>query len=331
MSADGREVLFDQVSRDLHRIIAVASNGAKRRRTLLTLTSGALGLDVGPDGSLYVDQGSQHAEGLIWFTPSGRTSERWPIPASESSMLLLSDGRALTTVHSGGWRVIVVGRGLEPKPLLDTPLASDFPLAQVGPDRIALIGTAPNRKVALASMESGRIIGHVNGVDGESVRGLAATPDGKTLFYVQDRAVWAIPTAGGEPRRVRTGDDVAVDPAGGYLVIKTNETDGIRLFRVPWPQGDEQEIRIKPGPFRPVHSELSPNAVNADGRILLRVGTPVSWYWPMAILDQRTGESRSSRSFLRTCSAGVGEGMVGAITKANTINARLWRFRPLAH
>jgi hypothetical protein len=124
---------------------------------------------------------------------------------------------------------------------------------------------------------------------------------------------------------------VAVDPAGRYLVIKTNETDGIRLVHVPWPQGAEREIRIKPGPFRPGHYELSPNAVSADGRILLRVGTPASWYYPMAILDPSTGDLSVVEQTSQDMVSG-GWGADGrAVTKANAIEPRLWRFRPLAH
>ena len=49
----------------------------------------------------------------------------------------------------------------------------------------------------------GRIVRRLKGVEGSEVGDLAASPDGKTLYYVASRSVWAIPATDGQPRAGR--------------------------------------------------------------------------------------------------------------------------------
>lgn len=56
VTPDGQSVLFDLPSGNLHQITAVPRDGSDAVRVVATLTSRPLNLDVGPDGSLYVDQ-----------------------------------------------------------------------------------------------------------------------------------------------------------------------------------------------------------------------------------------------------------------------------------
>ena len=97
--------------------------------------------------------------------------------------------------------------------------------------------------------------------------------------------MWAIPEAG-EPKELRAGDAIAVDPAGKFLLVEVGETPVIRLIRVPLDGSREQEIpRGETG--RPA-SALTPNAIGRDGRILTPMGGS-TWNWPAGILDPSTG------------------------------------------
>ena len=327
VSADEKRILFDFVARDLHRIVAVPSDGSNNVRTLVTLTSGAMGLDVGRDGSLYLDQGSQPSE-LLWFAPATGRLDRMPVPESAGPPLVLSDGRVLVTTHAGGWRVLVAS-GSEARPLIDTPAETNAPMVQMGADRVALVlGTTPKRKVVLASITTGQIVGTIDGIDAEKIQQLAATPDGKTLFYVADNFVWAIATEGGPPRRVRRGDGVAIHPDGKYLVIKLDERERVRLVRMAWPSGAESPLRVNEGPLRIAFGDFTPNAIARDGRILVRVGSAASWYYPIAILNPETGAlSRVGSTFEDMLAGGwAPDGRV--VTKTSAMHASLWRYRP---
>jgi eukaryotic-like serine/threonine-protein kinase len=329
VSPDGKHVLFDLMAHDLHRIVAVPTDGTQGLQTLITLTSGALGIDMGSDGSLYVDQGSQPTQ-ILWYSPETGRTERLTVPNGAAAALALSDGRVLMPAHAGGVRVLMMALGREIRPFVDTPEETRGPLAQVGPNHVALVlGTAPKRQLVLASRTTGQIVGRIDAIDAERVEQLAATPDGKTMLYTADKYVWAIATAGGPARRIRRGDAVAVHPDGTYLVIQINEQDAVRLVRVSWPDGAESEIPIKGGPVRVRSAPLSPNAIARDGRITLRVGVSTSWYDPAGILDPRTGAiSMIGAANEDMLTAGWStDGRV--VARANATFASLWRFTPL--
>jgi hypothetical protein len=330
VSADGKEILFDLIARDLHRVVAVPSDGSNGMRTVVTLTSGAMGLDVGRDGSVYVDQGSQPSE-VVWYAPATKRFERMPVPKSEGGVLALPDGRVLVTTHAGGWRVLVVVAGQEARPLIDTPAETNDPMTQVGPDHVALVlGTAPNRKVVLVSTATGQIARTVDSIDAEKVQQLAATPDGKTLFYVADNIVWAVATDGGSPRRVGRGDAVAFHPGGKYFVVQLNERDGVRLVRMSWPAATESPIRINGDSLRVMQDLLAANAIARDGRILVRVCMASSWYCPTSILNPETGVLTMIGSTPEEDMVAGGWAPDGrVVVKANKTFASLWRFRPV--
>jgi hypothetical protein len=62
--------------------------------------------------------------------------------------------------------------------------------------------------------------------------------------------------AGGEPRKVRAGCYVAVDPAGRYLLVQVSENPIIRLIQVPLDGGAERELP-RTGTLRPAYRASS--------------------------------------------------------------------------
>jgi dipeptidyl-peptidase 4 len=68
----------------------------------------------------------------------------------------------------------------------------------------------PNSKPAIITTTDGMI---------ETATDVAISSDGKTLYYctnakdIERRHIWAVPTAGGEPKQVTTGSDIECNPA----------------------------------------------------------------------------------------------------------------------
>jgi hypothetical protein len=118
---------------------------------------------------------------------------------------------------------------------------------------------------------------------------LAASPDGNTLYYSSDRSIWSIAASGGTPQRITEGDSVAVDPNGKELVIKRDDKSGGQLFRVPVSGGAAREIALsRDWALAPM--PIGQSAVDRNGRILIPVSPPDSWFYRLAILDPASGQ-----------------------------------------
>ena len=74
-SADGESALFDLPSGNTYRIVSAPLNGSNTLQTILTVTKPIGILDVGRDGSLYLDQTDTSIETLRVSTDGG-TPER---------------------------------------------------------------------------------------------------------------------------------------------------------------------------------------------------------------------------------------------------------------
>jgi sugar lactone lactonase YvrE len=175
--------------------------------------------------------------------------------------------------------------GKDPVPLVNTAEETGSPVTNAGPGEIAfLIGPEPSRTIATATVANGRITRRIS-FDKGPITGLAASPDGATLYCVANGKVWAIAVAGGEPKEIRGGDSVAVSPDGKELLVQQAETT-VRLVRVPLDGRPEQEIPLT-GPLR-LFLQSNPGAIGKDGRILTPLGTS-TWYQPPGMLDPATG------------------------------------------
>jgi DNA-binding beta-propeller fold protein YncE len=135
-----------------------------------------------------------------------------------------------------------------------------------------------------------RLVDTVKGVPGYGLTGLAASPDGKTLYYVHANQVWEVPADSSRtPRKVEPGDGVAVHPVTGDLLIQRFETAGVRLYQLPRQGGPRKEIKAQAGPLRLAPSPIGARALDRNGRALVATASKDSWFWRPAVLDPAKG------------------------------------------
>jgi Tol biopolymer transport system component len=155
---------------------------------------------------------------------------------------------------------------------------------------------------------------------------MAASPDGKTLYYSSDGAVWAVSVDGGEPRKIGLGDNLAAHPNGKEIVATRDEGTRVGLYRIPVNGGAEQRI-----PFNTdllLRSLLSTAAIRSDGRIAITVLRPDSWWDEPAVLDPATGKVEKLNvpySGDALAPAWTADGRM--ISSGLLIEGSLWRFR----
>jgi hypothetical protein len=200
----------------------------------------------------------------------------------------------------------------------------------VGDGEVAfLAGSAPNRTIVIASAADGRIVRRLKGAKGAGATlSLAASPDGKTLYYAVSGTVWAIPATDGEPRKISAGESVTTDPRGRELIVQQVEKDSNRLVRVPLAGGAESTIPLQ-GELHLTWAPLSSRAVGKDGRIVLTVSAKDSWFWQTAILDPETGRIEKVPALQEADTyipCWTADGRILAV--AVPIRAAIWRFRP---
>jgi hypothetical protein len=335
MAATIDSVLFNLPSGNLHRIVAAPRDGSSGMRTLVTLTAQPDFLDAGSAGDVYVDQRSGEIAQILRYNSADRTTERTPLPGDERvlPLLPLPDGRALVPRIVGGKRrVMLMKRGAEPVSFVQTEEESNWPMAMIGAELVAIrLGTGSKSRIALVTASEGRIVRYLDLVAAPAVRMLAGAPDGRRLFYVSEQpgsaVVMAVSAEGGEPERIRAGDAVAVDPAGKYLVVQLSEGPAVRLVRMPLSGGPEEEIPIA-GPYRlaPFYN-LGPSAVAQDGRLAVRVTSQDSWFWPAAILNPVTGRLDLIAGGREDMYAPGWESTGRLITMSVGVRSQLWRFR----
>jgi hypothetical protein len=304
---DGKGALIGFTLGSLYRVVGVpldASPAANQRpTTLLTLTLSAWTLDAGPDDSIYIEQNDRPLE-LVRFAVgsaasderSGRAGavrvERIATLASSGQTMqgdyfaVLPDGRAVwTEINGGRKRVMVVEAGKDPVPLVSTNEETWGPMTAVGAGEVAfMIGSKGKPVIGLAALANGRITRQFP-FDNGFVSGMAASPDGKTIYAVAEGLVWAVPVTGEAPRKIRSGDGVTVDTATQSLVVFVQQPGKNRLIRIPLAGGPEQEIA---GSFR-LGGAVDPGSIR-NGRLVSALAGPY-WYWPPGIFDLATGTS----------------------------------------
>jgi predicted Ser/Thr protein kinase len=332
VTPDGQSVLIDLPSGNLHRIVAIPRSGRGSIRTLITLTSAPWALDAAPDGALYVDQVDRPLD-VLRLPRSGGTPEVLASLESYSQEFAppveFSDGRiVLPTLISGRPRLLVGKPGGSFVPLLETNEDTAPPMVQVGDDEAALmVGSSPQRSLAIVSVKEGRILRRFDVTVGKQITGLAASPDGKDLYYLSSGSVWSVPSQGGSPHMICAGDGAAVNPDGRDLIVSLNEQQHVRLERVPLTGGPTQPIQVRGDlPVSPML--LGPDALNKDGKLLVSVAPRDSWFFGLAILDPTTGAvTRVPLNYTGDIMvAGWGsDGRILAI--ANPMRSHIWRFR----
>ena len=329
-SRDGRTILLTTQDENLVRLMSIPASGNSPPVSLLTLTNEAYGLDIGPDGSIFLDQVERPPE-LLRFPASGghveKIADLTTVPGSVS-FAVLPDGRAVAPqVTAGRTRLMIYQPGKSPVPLVNTAEETSFPMAVAGEQvafmmRPLLTGAWG---IATASVAQGRITHQVQ-IDKGSCSGLALAPDGTTIYCAADDVVWAIPVAGGEPRKVRAGSSVAIDPSGKVLVISASEEGRLRLYRVPLDGGSEQMIP-ESADVRP-SGVLQSSSLARDGRLLMPASSSL-WWDPAAIFDTRTGQAhRLTLDYVTDLKSlsWTPDGQIMAL--GMQMRSKLWKFQP---
>jgi eukaryotic-like serine/threonine-protein kinase len=294
VTPDGRSVLVNLSSGNLSSIVSIPRDGSSTKKTLLTLTMLTGFIDVGSDGSLYLDQIDRVGE-VLRFSSIGGTPEKIAkvigSSGDERGTLVLPDGRVLVPSRLAGRdRLLVVAPGKDPVPMFDTPEDTASPATLLGQSEMAfLVGRPPNQTIAVASLGGGRILRRLQGSKGANIQSLTASPNGTILYYAAEGSVWAIPAVDGQPQKIHAGDGVAFDRGKQDLIIQLFEMNGARLVRVPLSGSPETPIPFK-SDLRLALFPLAGDAVRENGQILVQVTGKESWFWKPAVLDPSTGK-----------------------------------------
>jgi len=334
--ADGESVVFSLQAGDAYRFVRVPLDGGSQVQTLMTLTSQSWGLSISPDGWFYTSLVDRTGE-VVRLSPSGGKAEhivQQPYfenssTGSQVEALALPDGRTVfCSQKSSRLRLMVTGPGREPAPFVETQDQTAPPVAMLGPSQAAfVIGEGGNRTIGIASISNGRVVRRLNGPRGANINSIAVSADNETIYYAVSGSVWSVPVNDGTPQFFHTGDSITIDPYKNDLIVKLHEPEAVRLLRVPLDGGPEQSIPIEPG-FGFAVWNLHPNAVGPNGKIVLAVTLPSSFFWPAALLDPETGR-------VEILDVGYGADMPSPgwtpegdlIVTAFPMRSNLWRFR----
>lgn len=326
-SRDGKYAITSTLNGDTYQVSAIPLDGRGPTRKLFDMTRFISSLDMGPDGSIYLDQ-NDRASDLVRFSAEGGHVERITTLANSEEyyedFTVLPDGRAVwaerTASHS---RLILVEAGKEPSPLVNTAEETGGPMAPVGSDQVAfMIGPRPGHTIALAALSNGRITSRLSFNEGE-VDEMGISPDHQTLFCLASGALWSVPLSGGAARKIHTGDGFAVDSATQSLVIEVRESPATRLIRVPLSGGPEQEIH---GQF---HLGYDVDAGSIRNGKLVAPMSAATWYWPPGIFDLASGKSARIPLDYTSDFHHMGwtpDGKIMAV--ADGWSAAIWKFTP---
>jgi len=158
----------------------------------------------------------------------------------------------------------------------------------IGPSEFAFaIGPAPHETIAVADVATGRILRRIRPGKGE-VLSLASTPDGKTLYFAAAGNIWSMAATGGEAKKIRAGESVAIDPQGRYLIVNQFESSGMTFFRVPMDGSAEKQIRLDSTVLL-ANVLLTPGSLDLRGRLLFPLQPKDAWFNPPGIIDLETG------------------------------------------
>jgi len=282
VSADGESVYVASHEGDTQRLVEVPRKPGGKPRVLLSFpnSSTALAIDATRDGSLYLDL-SQTPTMLLRANASGGVAEE-TAELGTPYMMVAPGGEVLMDLT--GWgrqRLATLRPGGEPRVLVETQEDASVPATTLGGKVAFVIGTGDQQRIAIASLRDGRVLHRFST---RSDNGMAASPDGTTLYYSFNGAIWAQPVAGGEPKRITEGIDVTLDPKGQYLYVKRTSKGAMGMIRMPVAGGDAEELPV-PAEYHVADPWLSPAAVDERGRILVTVVSNHSFYYHTAILD----------------------------------------------
>ena len=299
VAADGRSVLIDVPAGDLHRLVAVPRDGRGPLRTLFTLTRPPWYIDAGKDGTIYIDQVDRPHQVLRLpvrgGTPQVLASSDSYVPAGHyMEPVEITDGRFLIdTAFSGSGRLLVGKPDGEFIPLLDTVEETSSPAVSLSNGEVAFVlGSGKDQMIAIASSADGRLVRRLAGTKGRRISGLGASPDSGTLYFGADGFIWAISAADGVCKKVAAGDNVTVSPDGKTLVVTQNQTSNpsfvdVSLAGLGLGASSTRPIHINGG-YSVAPVSIGSRALSRDGKLLINVSPPDSWFYRIAVLDLAT-------------------------------------------
>ena len=332
IAPDGSAVYAFATFGDLPQAISVSRDG-EQGTTLFPVTGKPWGLDAGAGGDLFVTTMDNPAE-LLRFPVAGGTPDRLGVMAGglATSPVELSDGSLLIPSQLlGRRRLLRSSPDGVPKPLLDLAEQATPPATLVGRNLVAFlsgrVGEPP--VLTLATLPEGRIVRRLEETRGIAPQGLVAAPDGRTLYYVNAGALYAIDAEKGAPRRMRAANGVALDArAPAALVVQINEPDGVKLVRLPLDGGSELPILFF-GALRLAPVPISGAAVGPDGRIAVTVTAPDQLWRGVALLDPATATlDRISLGYEGDVEYPVWSHDGSLVAIGVSPRSSLWRFQP---
>jgi serine/threonine protein kinase len=332
MSPDSRSSLLINSVGDLWEVAAVPNSGTGSPRPLFSFPkpSNVYGIDAAPDGSVYFDY-MMRPSSIVQFDPTGKSVTNTVVTFEQRMIPLDADSFLLNRVERSKWRLKVFQPSVGSQNLLQSSEESSLPGARVEKDSVAfLLGSTGAQNIAIATLREGRITKRFR-FDASSVKSIAATPDGRTLYFCDRGQVWSIginDDEGAKPLQITTGASVAVDPTGKYLYIIRTDTAPRPLVRMPLAGGPIETLAV-PAQYTISDDPLSPNAVDASGRVVFEVDSADTWFERIAMIDP-------ARKTFTVIPIGFGgdlwhpgwesDGRIAAV--GNGLNSNLWRYRP---
>jgi tRNA A-37 threonylcarbamoyl transferase component Bud32 len=337
VAADPRtsDILVGGIEGDAFQIYRIAGGAPQTKLEAVLSIPDTARFDVGANGELYVVVRSRQAE-IFAFAAGAGTSriplllDSLPVVNSRLAQTLapLPDGRFVVGSRgSNRDRVLVLGDKQEAVPLVDGDEETRAPVTAVGSQQAAVVmGAAASPDIAIVHIADGRLIRRFKS-PAPTMTSLAASPDGRTLFYTAGGSVWSLPAEGGQPTRIGDGDSVTVELDSGDLIVKLDEGARIRLVRMKPTGATVTDIPVH-SDLRLIQRALVPGAVR-QGRMLLPLASADSWFWHAAVLDLKTGavntlveRTPSDFHFVTWRSDGV------PVAFGYRLDTKLWRFTP---
>ena len=283
VARDGKSVYLATKEGDTQPLVQVPRKPGSQPRTLLSFptTAAPVAMDAAHDGSLYLDL-LQTATVILRAPATGRAGEEFAMPTLDNFPMIAPGGEVLATLKGWGKQYLAAVRpGGQPRALVETQEDTALPATIFGDNVAFVIGSGDRRRIAIAALRDGHVVRRFSA---RSEYGMAASPDGNTLYYSFGGGIWAQPVAGGEPKRITEGIDVTLDPNGEYLYVKRARKGVMGIFRIAVAGGDAEELPVS-AEYHVAYPGLSPAAVDARGRILVSVASKHGFYYETAILD----------------------------------------------
>ena len=335
ISADGGSVLAFVTFGDLQQAISVSRDG-EQGRILFPVTGKPWGLDSGPSGSVFVTTMDGPAD-ILRFAPSGGVPDKLGSMAGSlaASPVQLPDGGTLIPNQVlGRRRLLIATPEGELHPFLDSAEQATLPAAIVGVGQLAFLSGAVGQPqlITIATLPEGRIVRRLEETKGIAPQSLVASPDGRTLYYVNAGSLFAVGVEGGKPRNLRQANGVAVDARepNPSLIVQVNSADGVKLIRMPFDGGPDLPI-LAASTLRLAPIPISGAAIGPDGRIAVTVTSPDSTFRGVALLDPMTAMLEKLPVVFDgdlQYPAWDREGNLRAV--GVSIRSSLWRFQPQA-